>query len=46
MIYLSNQIHAFRRREFEPTDIECIWIEEYNPVNTFVLYISSSVLQK
>ena len=30
MIYLSNQIHAYRRQEFEPTDIECIWIEVDN----------------
>ena len=27
MVYLSNQIRATRRSEFEPTDLECIWIE-------------------
>lgn len=27
MIYLSDQIRATRRPEFEPADVECIWIE-------------------
>jgi hypothetical protein len=27
IIYLSNKIRAIRRKDFEPADIECIWVE-------------------
>jgi exonuclease III len=37
MIYMSNQIRATRRSEFEPADLECIWIEIDNIlVQTFM----------
>ncbi|XP_062594120.1 uncharacterized protein LOC134255611 [Saccostrea cucullata] len=30
MIYFSNQIHVTRRQEYEPANLECIWLEIEN----------------
>lgn len=37
MIYLSDQIRATRRPEFEPANVECIWVEIDN--HTFKYFL-------
>lgn len=44
MIYLSDQIRATRRPEFEPTDVECLWIEIYNHTYKYRFYIEKHLV--